>query len=155
MKILFVCSGNMCRSPMAEGLARKMLEEQADSESAGTHALDGTPATVEAITVMHSMFGIDISSHRSRNVKDVPLDDFDYIVPMDATVADDLRRDYPSITARLLNPWNIDDPFHRGAAVYERRTAREIQKHVAELPIILNDLAKKLRVEDGSGSGGI
>jgi protein-tyrosine-phosphatase len=124
---------------MAEGLARKMLGKQADSESAGTHAIDGTPATVEAIRVMRSRFAIDISSHRSRNVKAVPLDDFDYIVPMDATIADDLRRDYPSISARLLNSWNIDDPFHRGAAVYER-TAREIQKHVAELLPILNDL---------------
>ena len=123
---------------MAEGLARKMLGKQADSESAGTHALEGAPATVEAIAVMSSMFGIDISSYRSRNVKNVPLDDFDYIVPLDGTVADDLRRNYPSISARLLNSWNIDDPFHRGAVVYER-TAREIQKYVAELATILND----------------
>jgi protein-tyrosine-phosphatase len=125
---------------MAEGFAREMLEGQADVESAGTNA-DGDSANPLAIQVMRSKFGIDISSHRSRNMRDVSADDFDYIVPMDGSVADDLRRDYPSISARLLDLWNVDDPFGKGAAAYER-TAREIQKHVAELPTILNDRTK-------------
>jgi protein-tyrosine-phosphatase len=140
MRVLFVCSGNTCRSPMAEGLARKLLGNQADVESAGTHAT-GSGATVEAIDVMRSKFAIDISSHRSRNVKDIPVDDFDYIIPMDDAVADDLRSDYPSIGARLLGPWNVRDPFGRGTAAYER-AAREIEKHVKELSVIVKDRKK-------------
>lgn len=136
MKILFVCYGNMCRSPMCEGLARKMLGSQADVESAGTHA-KRVSAAVEAIEVMRSRFGIDITSNRSRNVKDVPVDDFDYIVAMDNGVADDLRRISPSINARLIS-WNIDDPIGKGVEAYER-SAREIQEHLEELSAYLKE----------------
>ncbi len=69
---------------MAEGFGRKVLEGLADVESAGTHAWRGSAAT-DAVAVMRSKFGIDISSHRSRNVKDLILDDFDCIVAMDST----------------------------------------------------------------------
>jgi len=69
MRILFVCYANMCRSPMAEGLARKELQDLADVESAGTHTWSGSAAP-DAVAVMRSEFGIDISLHRSRNVRD-------------------------------------------------------------------------------------
>lgn len=125
---------------MCEGLARKMLGSQADVESAGTRA-KGVSAAVEAIEVMRSRFGIDIASHRSRNVKDVPIDDFDYIVAMDNSVADDLRRISPSINARLIS-WNIDDPIGKGVEAYER-SAREIQEHLKELPAYLKEKDRK------------
>jgi len=129
MKILFVCSGNTCRSPMGEGLARKMLGSQTDGESAGTHPTRDRAAD-EAVEVMRSRFGIDISSHRPRNVKDVSVEDFDYVVAMDSGVAGDLRRIYPSINARLIS-WDMHDPWGGGVEAYER-AARESQKHVEE-----------------------
>jgi protein-tyrosine phosphatase len=141
MKILFVCFGNTCRSPMAEGLARKMFEGQAVIKSAGTHAKNVGAAAPEAIEVMRSMFGIDITSHRPRNVKDVCVDDFDYIVAMDNCVANDLRRMYPSINARLVS-WNIDDPISKGVKGYEK-SAREIQKKVEKLPAYLKEKNQK------------
>jgi ribose 5-phosphate isomerase B len=130
MKILFVCSGNMCRSPMADGIARKMLRGQANVESAGTNAMSGSPASDRAIEVMRKSFGIDISSHRSLNVRmmNASIDDFDYIIAMDDTVAGHLRCIYPSISSKLIQ-WNVPDPFGGDLSAYER-CAREIWKRI-------------------------
>ncbi len=70
-EIVFVCTGNMCRSPMAEGLLRFALppgwRDEVTVSSAGTHAWDGQPASTLAVTVMKEK-GIDISGHRARQV---------------------------------------------------------------------------------------
>lgn len=69
MRLLFVCYGNTCRSPMAEGLAKKILEYKAQVESDGlAPVFDG--ATPETITVMRELFQVDISTHQTRNVAD-------------------------------------------------------------------------------------
>ena len=138
MRILFVCYGNVCRSPMAEGLARKMLGTLADAESAGTGAMNGRDASKDAIEIMRSRFGIDLSKHRSRRVSDVRMGDFDFIIPMDDSVANDLKGMYPQIRARIMESWKIDDPFGKGLAAYER-SVMEIQKRIEELCIHLRD----------------
>jgi protein-tyrosine-phosphatase len=138
MRILFVCSGNMCRSPMAEGLARKILGSIVEAESAGTGAMNGRGAAKNAIEIMRSRFDIDLSKHRSRNVSDVALDDFDYIVPMDDDVADELRGTYPQISSRIMESWKIDDPFGGSLEAYGK-TADEIQKRVEELSLHIRD----------------
>ena len=138
MRILFVCYGNVCRSPMAEGLARRMLGSLAEAESAGTGAMNGRGASENAIKIMRSRFGIDLSKHRSRSVSHVPMGDFDYIVPMDDSVADDLRGMYPQISARVMESWKIDDPFGKGLVAYER-SVMEIQKRIEELCTHLKD----------------
>ena len=70
--ILIVCTGNICRSPMAEGLLKsiwpKDLNTQPVIHSAGTHAIEGLPAEPYAIDAVKT-YGVDISTHRSR-----PLD---------------------------------------------------------------------------------
>lgn len=77
--LLFVCTGNICRSPMAEGLARRSLERLHPSllphlslGSAGVSGLDGEPATAEAVITMRDR-GIDISSHRARSTTSAVL----------------------------------------------------------------------------------
>lgn len=74
MRILFVCTGNICRSPMAEGIARAWIEnsrpglsDSIELSSAGVSGLDGRQATQEAIAAMRRR-GIDISSHRARSL---------------------------------------------------------------------------------------
>jgi protein-tyrosine-phosphatase len=67
-KVLVVCTGNSCRSPMAEGwLNRHLAGTGWTAESAGVAAWNGMPATPEAIQAMREI-GIDISAHRSRKI---------------------------------------------------------------------------------------
>ena len=125
---------------MAEGLARKMLGTRTEVESAGTNAHGGRASSL-AIEVMRSRFGIDISTHNSRNVKNVSVNDFDYVVAMDSMVADDLRSMYPNIDAKLIS-WNIDDPIGRGVEAYER-SAREIHKRLEEFSGYIKEKERK------------
>jgi protein-tyrosine-phosphatase len=98
---------------MCEGLARKMPRSRADVESAGTDA-NGSSANPHAIEIMRSRFGIDISSHRSRNVKDVSVDDFDYVVALDGSVSE-VYVSGIEITDSL--PWSLVVPvFHEFSA---------------------------------------
>ncbi len=138
MKILFVCSGNTCRSPMAEGIARKMFGANVHVESAGTHAHVRDPPATNAVKTMHDKFGVDISSHRSRSVNDVHIEDFDYIVPMADVVQDDLKESFPNLGEKLMPSWGIDDPYRGDLHTYEE-TAAKIQKHMEELSIFLKN----------------
>ncbi|MBK5092304.1 MAG: low molecular weight protein arginine phosphatase [Actinobacteria bacterium] len=89
MRILFVCTGNMCRSPMAEGLARAVIDreypetrERFDFSSAGVAALEGNVPAREAVEVMMER-GIDISGHRARNVTRRILEASDLVLTME------------------------------------------------------------------------
>ena len=85
--ILFVCYGNACRSPMAEGLAKFILGEQIRIESAGlAPILDG--ATHDAIAVLHQEYDIDISHHKARSVTDIPIDLFERIIESGAVISE-------------------------------------------------------------------
>lgn len=71
MEIIFICTGNICRSPMAEGLLRHMLDVRTIKgvhiRSAGTHALDGRPAEPHAVEAAREL-GADISAHTARSL---------------------------------------------------------------------------------------
>lgn len=71
IRLLFVCAGNICRSPMAEALFRHLVEghprlQDVEVGSAGTIAYRGNAPSVDAVEVMQEEFGLDISSHRAR-----------------------------------------------------------------------------------------
>ena len=83
MKILVVCTGNICRSPMAEVLLRARLDArgaEAGVRSAGTLAWHG-PATREAVEVMHGR-GLDLDSHRSQDLTPALIADADLVIGM-------------------------------------------------------------------------
>lgn len=102
LRVLFLCTGNSCRSQMAEGILRK-LQPDCEVYSAGTH-----PSAVHpwAVASMREI-GIDISSHESKSVADLPVKSFDVVI----TVCDSARQSCPSIPgAKRRVHWSIPDP---------------------------------------------
>ncbi len=109
---------------MAEGLTRKLLGPEVMVQSAGVSpAFEG--AQPEAVAVMKEFFGVDISQHRTRNIFDLSLEEFDWIIALDAYVYETLKARYPEADDRLVL-WDIDDPFGRPLAAY-RQSARLIE----------------------------
>lgn len=85
MRVLFVCTGNTCRSPMAENIARAIAQERGmhdvEVASAGTGAWEGAPASDGALLVALER-GVDISSHRARAIAPELLAQYDLVLVM-------------------------------------------------------------------------
>ena len=96
VNVLFVCMGNICRSPTAEGYFRHIIKEaglteQIKTDSAGTHAYHiGSPPDDRAQAAA-SKRGIDLSSLRGRKVESHDFDKFDYVLAMDSSNHSDLE----------------------------------------------------------------
>ena len=140
MDILMVCTGNICRSPMAEGLLRQMLSKKRAANvhihSAGTHGLDDQPAAAFAIQAAAEM-GIDISGHRARSLDRDMVSKADLILVMEPFHREIVARAVPrgkSDKLRLLADFErprqsdiIDDPYTRPLKVY-RACLNRIQR---------------------------
>lgn len=104
--VLFICSANQCRSPMAQALFKELLRKRGFDaegwrvESAGIWAYDGSEATTLARAIMRER-GLDIDSHKSRSVNEVMLRSFDLILVMESRHLSELERLYPEIAGRV------------------------------------------------------
>lgn len=125
-KVLFICIGNMCRSPMAEGFAREMGGDVVEAWSAGLHP---TGVVSEDAILMMEEHGVDISQQRSNGLDDVPLDEMDMVVSMTGIPARDL---FPAEFQGTLIDWDVDDPIGRPLSVF-RRVRDEIEEKVKNL----------------------
>lgn len=88
IKVLFVCTGNICRSPTAEGVFRALVESNGLSEhimvdSAGTHAYHVGEPPDSRSTIAARKRGIELSGQRARKVKAADFDEFDLLLAMD------------------------------------------------------------------------
>jgi protein-tyrosine-phosphatase len=105
-KILLVCTGNTCRSPMAAALLRKMLEQRGKVSakfqiaSAGLYAQPGAPASPEAVAAMRE-YGVDLSTHRARRVERADLQAAALILTMTAGHKEQLVADYPEVRDKV------------------------------------------------------
>ena len=128
-RVLFVCYGNHARSPMAEGLAKKILGRDVRVESAGVNPMFEGAADF-SVQVMKEEYGIDISEHRPKHVRDVDMDRIDYVVAMDPAVYEILNKIH-LIPREKLILWRIEDPFSYGLKSY-LRAAEKLNNKIQE-----------------------
>ena len=142
--ILIVCTGNICRSPMAEGLLKHHVfpewNGQLHVHSAGTFGLDGNRAEPNAVQAMAQM-GIDIRSHRARSIDPCMIQEADGIVVMEEMHRDYIRAVLPGDAekvhllgefSRPEKPQEVADPYGGPLERYQA-CARFMQPGIAAL----------------------
>ena len=145
-RIAFICIGNMCRSQMAEGLARHLGGENLVVESAGTHPTGQvSPAAVTAM----SELGIDISQQLSKGIPEIDLAAADVIVSMAPEPAHSLA---PGGFEGSLLDWDVPDPIGYPVEIF-RFVLQDILHRVEGLLAELGVEYVPLPAVGGSGEG--
>ncbi len=153
IRVIFICTGNICRSPIAEGMLRHRWEKSGRDglivSSMGIHGLDQQEASKLGMELCAEN-GIDISSHRSRKLIVPELEEADLILSMEWVQKDFLRMFFPKFDDKsfLLSVWpdigrkkkskkdNIKDPYGGSRRNYE--TAYNIiSDHIVRVMIAL------------------
>jgi glycine hydroxymethyltransferase len=180
--VLFVCTGNICRSPIAEGLFRRLLGNRKDIEvaSAGVHAVRGQPPSLYAVQVCEEE-GVDISGLRSQPLSAALIDQATHIFAMTGAHLETIQMLFPDGAEKsfLLREFeepdttvwrDVPDPIGLGRDVYEvcARTIKNALPSVlafveqSELaptsrgrrtsPYLMSDLPDPIQTEAGSTS---
>ena len=132
--ILFLCTGNACRSQMAEGFARAVLPAGWKVYSAGTIAAGVHPLTIETMREA----GVDISKQYSKTVDAIPIDEISYVV----TLCGDARDRCPIFPrAATKEHWPIEDPISAAGGADARATFRHVRE---EIRLRVEELARHL-----------
>jgi arsenate reductase len=140
IKLLFLCTGNSCRSQMAEGWARHLKADDIESFSAGIEKHGLNPLAVKVMAEA----GVDISRHKSKLVAELPTKDFDYVV----TVCGHAHESCPFFRGKVKTVHvGFDDPprlaagakTEEEALAHYRRVRDEIRVFVETLPAALRE----------------
>ncbi|NOX80886.1 MAG: arsenate reductase ArsC [Deltaproteobacteria bacterium] len=139
--ILFLCTGNSCRSQMAEGWAGHLLSDRFDVYSAGIEKHSLNPLAVKVMAEA----GVDISGYFSKLIEELPVREFDYVV----TVCDNAHESCPIFPGQAViihhsfaDPPRLaaDAATEADALVHYRRVRDEIQAFIKSLPATLKNM---------------
>lgn len=147
-KIMFICTGNICRSAMAEGLMKKLVNDNNKNVvvySCGIYAEDGDMATYNAIEAIKD-YGVDLREHRATNIQNSQIEDMDIILCATVSHKNTVIRIYPELKDKVYtmkeyagfdtNDLDIPDPWGYDIETY-RFCASTINK-------VLNKIIEKL-----------
>ncbi|WP_457571952.1 arsenate reductase ArsC [Desulfovulcanus sp.] len=134
-KILFLCTGNSCRSQMAEAWAKKLMADVLEVYSAGVEKHGLNPLAVKVMAEA----GIDINEHKSKLIEELDCKDFDYVISL-CSHAHETCPVFPGPTKKIHRPF--DDPprlarnaqNEEEALKYYRKVRDEIKQFILELP---------------------
>jgi protein-tyrosine-phosphatase len=126
--VLFICTANICRSPMAEGLMKALVKDSQDTwriGSAGTWTVEGEPAAVISNEIMNER-GIDLSAHRSRIVTPNMMKEYQLVLTMEHGHKEALSIEFKAINPRIFllsemigKKFDIPDPMGRARTEYK------------------------------------
>jgi len=162
VRILVVCTGNVCRSPMAEGLLRKLVRDQGYHgeivvESAGTFPVEGASASIDAIENAAEE-GVDIRGHVARPLTGKMVERTDLILVMEDEHLGRLAAAFPTVEGRAHlvttygdpngDPLGVPDPIGQGREIY-RKAYRLIESGLqSAMPKIIELVSAK---DDATG----
>ena len=130
MKIMFICTGNICRSAMAEALLKKKIEDNNLKDkyfscSSGIYAYTGDISTYEACKVMKDEYDIDLSNHRATHVRKSKIEEMDIILCMTKSHKNSLIMLYPNMKDKifLIKEYvgldgDVEDPWGGTVKIY-------------------------------------
>ena len=150
--IVMVCTGNLCRSPMAEYLLRRRLPPDSvwSVASAGTSAAAGLPASEGAQRAMAEI-GTDLRRHRSQPLTDLLVQEADVLLTMTAEQRDSVLLRFPEAAGRVYllkglgtdpYPGNIDDPIGMNLDAY-RRVRDDIDSLMPDVILFLHERGRR------------
>ena len=129
-KIAFICTGNSCRSQMAEGFAKHLFSKEWEAYSAGV-----SPNRIQSLTIqVMKEIGIDISNQYSKGLDAIPLKELDYCI----TLCDSAKTQCPVLPVSTKKEhWDIPDPYEWSTDEKEllnkyREVRDEIKKRILE-----------------------
>ena len=132
--VMLVCIGNICRSPMAEGLLRQQLPALR-VYSSGVGAMVGMPATDDSVALLKGL-DVDISAHRAQQINAFLTQSANLILTAELAQKQHIERQYPQSRGRVFRiceqlRQDIPDPYRRDLSQYEQSLAL-IQQGIAD-----------------------
>lgn len=128
-RVLFVCTGNTCRSVFAEYLARDTFGDAVIFESAGIRPQSAVDAA-NAVYTLKNNFNIDASRHVPRDVRSLDLTRYDLIIALEKSAENLVRK--LGISAAKVKFWKVKDPYGDDLSEYDRASL-EIKRKIAQL----------------------